>query len=745
MAGNDQFRILIGGASDAGYVEIATADNGTEPIYVRQYTGTFNSLTRTATLLDASGNTSFPGTLTATTLIGTLTNTLTAGSYLTGTSYNNSSAVTFAVDATTTNTANKVVARDGNGDIYFRYGFSEYVNMSHSSSTRTTDTIFYSSTDNYIRKNDATGFRTSLNVPTRTGGDASGTWSINITGNSATVTNGFYTTSSFFLGTTSIPVNRASAAQTLNGVSISGSSGSCTGNAATVTNGFYTTSSFFLGTTTISVNRASAAQTLNGVSISGSSGSCLGNAATVTNGFYTTSSFFLGTTSIPVNRASAAQTLNGVSISGSSGSCTGNAASATVLASARNINGVSFDGSQGITITANTPNTLTRGTYLTGGNFNGSGPQTWSVDATPSNLGNKVVARDSNGDFNARNVSFDYAYAASSNMGSLIIDDSLYVEVDLDVTNIYTNTIDCESTLFVNGRSDFFSAIHAYGRINCYNGALVDSGLLYVGSRGYNSDNVTNTGGGGFNAGNGGIDVSSSGQTVINANRSNQDGTVISIRHNGSAEGSIATSGSTVQYNTFLGSHWGRLEDNSKPEILPGTIMETVDKLITWLVAVFYIDGEKKVMAYNADANIGDTVQVEYEGNTYDATIMPENNNEYDFEKNLCVKISDMPESSGVYGVFVAWDNDIDYAQGQKMVDAWNDMNVGSVGNYVVRMNPGEEVQIGDLVVSAGNGCGMIQSDDIIRSKTVAKITSTIKQKIYDDGSFLVTCVLYCG
>jgi hypothetical protein len=66
MGDNDQFRILIGAtASNAGYVEIATADDGNEPIYVRQYTGVFTSLTRTATLLDASGNTSFPGTVTA--------------------------------------------------------------------------------------------------------------------------------------------------------------------------------------------------------------------------------------------------------------------------------------------------------------------------------------------------------------------------------------------------------------------------------------------------------------------------------------------------------------------------------------------------------------------------------------------------------------------------------------------------------------------------------------------------------
>ena len=66
MADNDQFRIMIGGtATNAGYVEIATADDGTEPIYVRQYTGVFSTLARTATILDGSGNTSFPGSVTA--------------------------------------------------------------------------------------------------------------------------------------------------------------------------------------------------------------------------------------------------------------------------------------------------------------------------------------------------------------------------------------------------------------------------------------------------------------------------------------------------------------------------------------------------------------------------------------------------------------------------------------------------------------------------------------------------------
>ena len=66
MADNDYFRIRIGGtATNAGWAEIATADDGTEPIYVRQYSGVFTTALRTATLLDAAGDTSFPGSVTA--------------------------------------------------------------------------------------------------------------------------------------------------------------------------------------------------------------------------------------------------------------------------------------------------------------------------------------------------------------------------------------------------------------------------------------------------------------------------------------------------------------------------------------------------------------------------------------------------------------------------------------------------------------------------------------------------------
>ena len=73
MASNDQWRIIGGGTSDSGYLEIATRDNANEPIYVRQYTAfTSTGLKRTATLLDGNGNTSFPGIVTASTFRGNI-------------------------------------------------------------------------------------------------------------------------------------------------------------------------------------------------------------------------------------------------------------------------------------------------------------------------------------------------------------------------------------------------------------------------------------------------------------------------------------------------------------------------------------------------------------------------------------------------------------------------------------------------------------------------------------------------
>jgi hypothetical protein len=69
VGASDGWRIVGGAAADnAGYLEIATTDDGNEPIYVRQYNNglTWDNYTgtpRTLTLLDGSGNTNIPGQL----------------------------------------------------------------------------------------------------------------------------------------------------------------------------------------------------------------------------------------------------------------------------------------------------------------------------------------------------------------------------------------------------------------------------------------------------------------------------------------------------------------------------------------------------------------------------------------------------------------------------------------------------------------------------------------------------------
>ena len=100
-------------------------------------------------------------------------------------------------------------------------------------------------------------------------------------------------------------------------------------------------------------------------------------------------------------------------------------------------------------------------------------------------------------------------------------------------------------------------------------------------------------------------------------------------------------------------------------------------------------------------------------------------------------KISDTADSKAVYGVFMDWDNDPD--------DDVNDMYVASIGAFVVRVHSGETVAIGDYLQSKGDGTAKVQADDILRASTIAKVTSTEKTHIYDDGSYCVPCTLHCG
>lgn len=81
------------------------------PVFAVNAQGQLTSVTNTAIAINGSAVT---GAISG--QAGSVANALTLGTYLTGTSYNGSAGVTATVDATSANTASKVVARDSSGD-----------------------------------------------------------------------------------------------------------------------------------------------------------------------------------------------------------------------------------------------------------------------------------------------------------------------------------------------------------------------------------------------------------------------------------------------------------------------------------------------------------------------------------------------------------------------------------------------------------------------------------------------------
>jgi hypothetical protein len=105
-----------------------------------------------------------------------------------------------------------------------------------------------------------------------------------------------------------------------------------------------------------------------------------------------------------------------------------------------------------------------------------------------------------------------------------------------------------------------------------------------------------------------------------------------------------------------------------------------------------------------------------------------------DNEQLNCMAISSVEGDPNVAGVFVHWDNDDDFYT--------NDMNIAMTGDMIIRIAQGTTVSRGDLLMSAGDGTAKPQEDDIVRAKTIAKVTSTNVTCTYDDGSYCVPCVL---
>jgi hypothetical protein len=284
------------------------------------------------------------------------------------------------------------------------------------------------------------------------------------------------------------------------------------------------------------------------------------------------------------------------------------------------------------------------------------------------------------------------------------------------------------------------------------------SGIFYVAKT---TTALANVGIALINSGKGNFTVDA--DEVLNINRLTNDGNLIRFYQATTEEGSISVSGNTVSYNAFSGGHWSQLQQGRgyNPDIPRGTVMSTIGEMCEWKSvewtettehpaipaveakeavldeegnviepAVEAVEGKDawtetfdKRETYFGDLPVGAT----FEEDGFTKTVVDDGN-----ERLPKVKISDVVGDKAVYGVFQTWDE----AQ---------DMLVTSLGAFVVRIAAGVTVEIGDLLESNGDGCAKVQDDDVIRSKTIAKVTSTTPAATYDDGSYTVPAVIYCG
>jgi hypothetical protein len=181
----------------------------------------------------------------------------------------------------------------------------------------------------------------------------------------------------------------------------------------------------------------------------------------------------------------------------------------------------------------------------------------------------------------------------------------------------------------------------------------------------------------------------------LTINRKTSDGTLVSFCQDNTQEGTISVSGTTVSYNGGHLSRWAQTTTAKDESLVKGTVLSNLDEMNS------YTDAEGSPVA-NEQLNK--------------------------------VKVSDIEGDSNVAGVFVNWTHD----------DAHDvdEINMAMTGDMIIRIAQGVTVARGDLLMSAGDGTAKPQGDDIVRSKTVAKVTSTHVTCTYADGSYCVPCVL---
>ena len=221
----------------------------------------------------------------------------------------------------------------------------------------------------------------------------------------------------------------------------------------------------------------------------------------------------------------------------------------------------------------------------------------------------------------------------------------------------------------------------------------------------------------------GAVDFVKDASAALYINRLSSDGDLVNFYQNGTLEGTISVSGTTVSYNGGHLTRWSQLASSAeRTEILRGSVLSNLDEMCEWAYeaqdAVLYTDEDE----LPEGVSVGDVKTPAVAAGTEDN------------EQLNRMKVSDVEGDVNVSGVFQAWDDDDDTYT--------NDFYCAMTGDFVIRIAQGTTVARGDLLMSAGDGTAKPQDDDIVRSKTIAKVTSTTVSTTYSDGSYCVPCVL---
>lgn len=164
---------------------------------------------------------------------------------------------------------------------------------------------------------------------------------------------------------------------------------------------------------------------------------------------------------------------SGISAINASNITTGTLAQARLANSSLTINGTTISLGGSATIAAATPQTLSLGSFLTGGSFNGSAAVTAAVDATSSATGSKVVARDANGSFSANiiNATLNGAATTAGTVTTAAQPNITSVGTLTSLTvsgNITTGGIKTDNYYYANGVAISFAGTYSNSNVASY-------------------------------------------------------------------------------------------------------------------------------------------------------------------------------------------------------------------------------------------------------------------------------------